>query len=341
MKLKHWISLLFLLLGSCLIVISLIIVYSTYPVRNNIDQTITNYFYSNRSELISLIFYIITHLGEELVYIGIITILYYTWDKSKAYKIMAVVLSSTVVNGLFKYSFKLERPNQELWYKGAEETSPGLPSGHTQIATSFWGSFASLIKKWWIYIVSILLVVLIGFSRIILAVHWFTDVLMGLGLGLLILAFFIEFEDKITNYVNSLATKYKVILSFLLFMFLIIPVIVVLPSNLVVDGTQVTPLLDMLKLITLFSTATLSYAVEKDLVNFKSKPDTWWKYIIRVIIGVVMLFLFYYGLKVLFNLIIESVAWIGIKPTLDIIRYALLGPVLILLSPWIMQKLNV
>ncbi|UJG42731.1 MAG: phosphatase PAP2 family protein [Candidatus Heimdallarchaeum endolithica] len=341
MKLKHWISLFLLLLGSSLIVAALTIVYSTYPVRNNIDQSITNYFYSNRNDAISLIFYIITHLGEELVYIGVITILYYTWDKSKAYKIMAVVLSSAVVNGIFKYSFKLERPSQEFWYKGAEETSPGLPSGHTQIATSFWGSFASIVKKWWVYVLSVLLVLLIGLSRIILSVHWFTDVIMGLGLGLIILALFVEFEDTITSYVNSLATRYKIMLSFLVFIFLIIPVVIVLPSNLMVGDNQVFPLLDMLKLVTLFSTATLSYAVEKDLINFNSKPDKWWKYIIRIIIGVVMLFLFYFGLKELFKLIIQSVTWTGIKPTLDLIRYGLLGPVLILLSPWIMKKIGV
>lgn len=78
-----------------------------------------------------------------------------------------------------------------------------FPSGHTTTAVVFFGLLCYLTLKsnktkkfkTWIVVLSSLLVLLIGFSRIYANLHWFSDVLGGLLLGASILLFGISIKD--------------------------------------------------------------------------------------------------------------------------------------------------
>jgi len=338
MKKKNIIAISMATIGLALIATALVIVYVSYPPRGNaIDVAITDYFYDTRSDALELIMYIITWLGEILVYIGMLLLLYYLWDKKKTYRIISLLITSSVVNTSFKAIFRLERPPEYQHYEPIKEISSGLPSGHAQNSTTFWGMLGIFLKKVMI-VFSILLPLLIGFSRIYLGVHWFTDVIMGYGIALIILALYIFIGEYIENFLNEKSTIIKILVTIgvcIIFAILIIFLLYNRVNNyeeLISNG---------LKLIVLLSTLSISYSVEGSLINFSNEIDKWWKYIVRILIGGATFGIFYFGVSMLFDLAINAVAWVGIELTLDLIRYAMLGPALILLAPWIMMKLKV
>lgn len=338
MKKKNIIAIIMTVIGVALITSALVIVYASYPPRGNaIDKTITDYFYDNRSNAIELIMYIITWLGEVLVYIGMLLLLYYLWDKKKTYKIMSLVITSTVVNVSSKAIFRLERPPEYQHYIHIKEISPGLPSGHAQISSTFWGMLGIFLKKVMI-VFSILLPLLIGFSRIYLGVHWLTDVIMGYGIGLIILALYIFLGEYIANFLNEKSTIVKILVAIAVCAIFAILVIFLFYNRVEHYEEQIS---SALKLIVMLATLSISYSVEGSLINFSNEIDKWWKYIVRILIGAITFGIFYFGVSELFDLAINTVAWVGIELTLDLIRYAMLGPVLILLAPWIMMKLKV
>ncbi len=92
---------------------------------------------------------------------------------------------------LLKYSLRIPRPPNTV-----DGIGPwSFPSGHTLHATVTYGFLAFLIagslpsaRRGWIYAPTFLLIGLIGLSRLYLGVHWFSDVLASLALGLLWIA---------------------------------------------------------------------------------------------------------------------------------------------------------
>jgi len=68
------------------------------------------------------------------------------------------------------------------------EESYGVPSGHAQAATVFFGFLGLWFKKAWVWILAIVMVLLISLSRIYLGVHDLEDIIAGIVIGIVILA---------------------------------------------------------------------------------------------------------------------------------------------------------
>lgn len=93
------------------------------------------------------------------------------------------------MNDSLKMFFHGPRP---YWYctdviAYAKETSFGVPSGHAQIATGIWGVLAASLRKWWAWLIAILVILIIGISRIYLGVHFPHDVILGWLIGAFLL----------------------------------------------------------------------------------------------------------------------------------------------------------
>ncbi len=337
MKKKNIIAIIMTAIGIALITTALVIVYTSLQRANPIDAAITDYFYDNRSDNLELMMYIITYLGEALVYFGMMLLLYYLWDKKNAFRAMSLLITSTVVNTSAKSIFRLERPPEYKHSNFVTEISSGLPSGHAQNSTTFWGVLGIFLKNTMI-VFSILLPLLIGFSRIYLGVHWFTDVIMGYGIGFLILALYIFLGEYIENFLNDKSATIKILVAIVVAA--IFAVLVIFLQYDRVDN-DIELISSSLKLIVLLATLSISYSVEGSLINFSNEIDKWWKYIVRILIGAATFGIFYFGVSMLFDLAINAVAWVGIGLTLDLIRYAMLGFAFLLLAPWIMMKLKV
>ena len=62
-------------------------------------------------------------------------------------------------------------------------TGYSFPSGHTQSALGLFGSMSVFVKRRWVTIVSVALILIAGFSRMYLGVHTFEDVIGAMALG--------------------------------------------------------------------------------------------------------------------------------------------------------------
>ena len=90
---------------------------------------------------------------------------------------------------MLKYAFHRSRPSWDVPILIIE--SFGFPSGHAMAATLLYGFLAAIgvrkVQAWrWRVLVVLsagLLVLLIGFSRLYLGVHYLSDVLAGMAAG--------------------------------------------------------------------------------------------------------------------------------------------------------------
>ncbi|MCG3225344.1 MAG: phosphatase PAP2 family protein [Candidatus Heimdallarchaeota archaeon] len=332
MKKRNLIAIIMAVTGIIFMTVALLLVYLNDPIRGtgSIDWVISTFFQNLDIGILNTIMGIITYLGEAIIYIALLVILYYLWDKKKAYRAITMLVSSSVVNSSAKAAFRLDRPtaiNTEI-----EEISFGLPSGHTQLSTTFWGVLSAFITKWGMLTVSIILPILIAFSRIYLVVHWFTDVLMGFGIGFIILAIFLVVLKPIENYFEDKSTTVKIIWSILVGILFATPIVLLHYS---IPSTGIEQMISNLRYIVVFITVSISYSIEGQLIDFSNEIEKWWKGVLRVLLAVVVLAgVYFYGSYV-------EIATFWIQATLDLVIYALLGPVIILLLPWIMKKLNI
>jgi membrane-associated phospholipid phosphatase len=71
---------------------------------------------------------------------------------------------------------------------GVHETSSSFPSGHSVAVTAILfglaGSVALARRLWWPWVVALAASVFVVDTRLVLGVHWFSDVLFGLVLGI-------------------------------------------------------------------------------------------------------------------------------------------------------------
>ena len=154
-------------------------------------------FYSTSSTVRS-IFKIITYLGEPIVFIVIIAILFIAYDKKFAKNLLLVLIIVAYVNEFLKDIFKDPRPAtnvdpDEVTAEnplGLIETSYGFPSGHTSSAVGTWGyigyGFKDKPKPLVVPIIMAVIMFLVSISRMIIGVHDLQDVIGGYFFGFII-----------------------------------------------------------------------------------------------------------------------------------------------------------
>jgi membrane-associated phospholipid phosphatase len=156
-------------------------------------------------------------LGSEEFFLLMIPLLYWSVDTALSLRIGLILLVSTWLNDVIKVLFHDPRP---YWYTTnvaahANESSFGVPSGHSQTAVAVWGMIAYYINRPWAWIASITIMVLIGMSRIYLGVHFPTDVLAGWLIGGILLFCFIKFWNPVAAWLKKMTFAQQVLVAFL------------------------------------------------------------------------------------------------------------------------------
>lgn len=133
----------------------------------------------------------ITTGGSEYAYLALLPLVYWCVDERRGFRLALGLIFSAWINAFVKITLKQPRPYQLVPSVGrVTENSYGIPSGHAQISTTFWGMVALGVRRPWAVAVAILAPLVIGFSRIYLGAHFPTDVFAGWILGALLVGLY-------------------------------------------------------------------------------------------------------------------------------------------------------
>jgi acid phosphatase family membrane protein YuiD len=130
----------------------------------------------------------------------LIVIIYWSIDRKLGLRLAIFLPVTASVNSILKQAIHAPRPywvDQNI--KAIRISSGfGMPSGHAQAATACIYA-ASQLKKGWFWITAIVMVVMVGLSRIYLGVHFPGQVLAGWMIGMLVAVLFILFESRVIS----------------------------------------------------------------------------------------------------------------------------------------------
>ncbi len=195
MSKNGWIAL-FVVLGlslvAFLVITICVLVNGLAPF--GVDTAVANWAYSVRGEKgdsTYWFFRIITEFGYKYCVAGIVIIMGIIWKfRAKLWFFAGTILASWGLQKLIKLIISRPRPDEALWWM--TEGSSSFPSGHSiSVACMFillcyficTSPQAKTWAKYTICSVSGIIISLVAISRIILGVHYFTDVLGGLFFG--------------------------------------------------------------------------------------------------------------------------------------------------------------
>ncbi len=165
----------------------------------------------------------------------------------------------------------------------------GFPSGHASHAVALWGSISLYVKKTWVYLMSVMMIVFILLSRMYLGRHFLADVLAGLLLGFFVAMVFyrgIYKNNSLLSFIFERSEKTRISIRTILalFYFLIVPFLVLLIPGVLVE--QVAVLLGL----NLGFILIRHRGIPKDTGHVLQRFG-------RVLLAGAVFFLFYAGLK--------------------------------------------
>ena len=188
----------------------------TFP---KIDYAVFSAVTKLHSEVMNVIVSTLTHLGDSEVAIPLLLVCVVMCFFKKTRKVgitvaFAIVLGTLFTNVILKNVCGRVRPYVSLsddpmfmsWYNFAgahKESDNSFPSGHTTCAFEMGVALFLSMKKKKIAWIFPTLAVIVGFTRLYLCVHYFTDVVAGVVVGTFaaFLAYFIM--QAITNAIES------------------------------------------------------------------------------------------------------------------------------------------
>jgi len=283
-----------------------------------------------------------TFLGQEEFFLVLMPLILWCLDKSVGANMGVVLILSAYFNGLFKGIFHLPRP---YWLDAslgkAAESSFGVPSGHAQNTVTIWGYLAHRLHKAWAWGMALAVIVLVSLSRLYLGVHFPFDVLGGWIIGGALLAAYIAFQPRLTAWLKMQDLKTHFALSALASALALglyaLGSILFKPGQPAYDTELFSAGLEEAR-NGAFTTAGMilgggvGLALEAHYVRFKVSGPLW-KRAARYVLGVLVLFGLWYGLKAVFP---AEPAMVGLP--LRFLRYTMMILWAVGLWPWLFTR---
>lgn len=182
-------------------------------VMRSIDNNILMWLHEYTQFFMVYFFEFVTLMGGwQMVILISIILLIIERDKIQVLLIPSITVMSVIINETIKNVIMRPRPNVMAL---SHASGYSMPSGHSLTAVVFYGLIiiflvAKIKDKKYRKLIDVLLTVLItliGFSRVYLRVHYFSDVVAGLALGLMIVTVVYNIKvgvfDNITTYLEE------------------------------------------------------------------------------------------------------------------------------------------
>jgi membrane-associated phospholipid phosphatase len=250
-------------------------------------------------------------LGTEEFFMLVLPILYWCVDSLLGIRVAIILMLSTSLNGALKLAFHDPRP---YWYSTsvhslATETSFGVPSNHAQSATVIWGILAAYLRKWWGWLAAVLLILLIGLSRLYLGVHFPQDVALGWLIGGLLLWLTLRFWDPVNAWVKKQNAGRQVLAAFLaslvVFLLPLIPFVWLKATNWQPPQEWAAYATQAISMQDAVTAAGTLFGLLVGLVWLARQGGfqtigLWWKLVLRYLLGAANVIIIYYGLKIIF-----------------------------------------
>ncbi|MDX5417850.1 MAG: phosphatase PAP2 family protein [Hymenobacteraceae bacterium] len=181
-----------------------------------LDEQFTAFLYSIRSNWLSQLFYALTQLGtREAVFAmgGLATIVFLY--RRRYIAVLAFWLTMAGIGLSVQYGKKFisrDRPMEVAFYP---EHNFSFPSGHATTSMALYGMLAYFMyrhlkrkrQRQTVLLASGILIVMVGFSRIYLGVHFLSDVLAGFILGAMWVLLGISLMEVMTYLQQRRASK--------------------------------------------------------------------------------------------------------------------------------------
>ncbi len=272
-----------------------------------------------RTDVFNVLFESITLLGEETLLIALMAVIYFLYDKQLARKLFIITVLSLTTNSIIKNFVRIPRPFADgklTCVRPQTATGYSFPSGHTQNFATWSFSLALHFKKHWACILSILLTLLMAFSRMYLGAHYPSDVLVGLLLGI---SFAVagSYVCSKTDNIAALSTCALLLLTPFAVYFLI---------------AAEALFADFFKAYGLLAGFLCGTCFEEKYVRLDC-TGALWKRFLRVVLAVVLAVLIKTALKKLFACELLRLSLIS-----DAVRYFLLTLIMLGICPLLFQK---
>jgi membrane-associated phospholipid phosphatase len=313
-----------------------------------------NLFFQSMGNWLEIPMQVLSFLGSEEFYLLFGPAIYWCFDAAIGLHVALFLNISISLNAAFKFAFQGPRPfwvsSQIIPYAG--EGSFGIPSGHSMNSATIFGGMAWLIKKAWAVWGALILVIMIGISRIYLGVHFLHDVLLGWALGLLLIFVIMKAEPAILAWMKKQSFTVQIGSAFGTSLALLAPAVLIhfalnsyqIPAEWTATALQAVPDLELapLSLESTLSSVGAFFGIafgalwtEYRCGGYKADGSMRNK-ILRYLVGVVIIFALWRGLGVLQP---DGENWISY--TIRYLRYAITGFWITGLAPAVFKRLHV
>ncbi|MGH7504282.1 MAG: phosphatase PAP2 family protein [Longimicrobiales bacterium] len=158
-----------------------------------LDESVLRWMAAHRTELLDHVALEVTSLGNTLVVATMVLVVsVFLWlsdHRISCYLLISAVVGATLINNLLKVLYDRPRPSIVGWETDVMTYS--FPSGHAMTAAVLYASVAYLVgrleptpalrRATWTF--AVLVIVLVGASRVDLGVHYPSDVIGGFVAG--------------------------------------------------------------------------------------------------------------------------------------------------------------